>query len=160
MPARRKKVKGNWLFSLFWNSYVTSVYFAIEYGYNSCKHYLWYLSSLIRKCFWIFPSNIAPNATTSYSEIRGWFFAQWNFQVKIHQKLPYFWRIFFFCNIVLLGIKSIHNSNFLTDLNFPPKQKSWFFKKLRVISITITSRLQVDYLFWTGTYLYAEIWSN
>ena len=96
MPARRKKVKGNWLFSLFWNSYVTSVYFAIEYGYNSCKHYLWYLSSLIQKCFWIFPPScwyIAPNATTSYSEIRGWFFAQWNFQVKIHQKLSYFWRI-------------------------------------------------------------------
>ena len=110
MPARRKKVKGNWLFSLFWNSYVTSVYFAIEYGYNSCKHYLWYLSSLIRKCFWIFPSNIAPNATTSYSEIRGWFFAQWNFQVKIHQKLPYFWRflqsksmLYYSYNATLLG---------------------------------------------------------
>ena len=41
-----------------------------------------------------------------------------------------------------------HNSKFLTNLNFPPKQKSLFFKKLLVISI-ITSRLQANNLFWT-----------
>ena len=64
------------------------------------------------------------------------------FKLKYIKNCPIFGEFFFlqYC------ITSIHNSNFLTNLNFPPKQKSWFFKKLLVI-LFITSRLQANYLF-------------